>query len=605
MDGAGGAGQAGPYAGQHKDPGRRASTAVGRVAATMIPAGARRRMRAQTPPIPPTQPLPVMRLLFALSAALLLPAAAHAQLNGTYTVGGASPDYATLTDAVNDLYALGISGPVFFHIRPGTYDEQVTITSFPRFGDPDDAVTFTRPSPNDPRPTWRFSAAGLNNNWVVRLNGADHVILQGIAFEAAGAVNGRLVVFENGADHNIVRNCTLEGILGASSNRGSLIYGKGTRNEHNTFETNTLSYGYRGIELESASAGDRASGNAVVGNTIGGQYEGGVYLRFQLDAVVDGNAINDAAWSNFSAYVALFVDGGGAAITANTVEMQGGAVGIQLQSAGVSDQRLIANNLINARGSTDAGIVLTTGLVDVYHNTIRVGAFGPSAAALRVNSGTLTGVHLRNNLLVNDGGGYALRAPVGTNIASSDYNDLYTTGAWLVQWDGINLASLANYQTASGLDANSVSVPVTFVDVSGTADLHLAGASLDDLDLIGTPVASVTADVDGDARDGYNPKMGADEGTPLPPLDNADVAAGFYAVAGSAPDFADPEEAFRHLGRRGMKGAVTLRIRAGTFPLHHELAVDDRVGPAATDPAGAPLVVRAANPNNPPVLQHT
>ena len=116
------------------------------------------------------------------------------------------------------------------------------------------------------------------------------------------------------------------------------------------------------------------------------------------------------------------------------------------------------------------------------------------------------------------------------------------------------------------------------------------------------PFAAVTTDIDGDARDAYNPKMGADEGTPLPPLDNADAPSGYYAVAGTSPSFLDPAEAFDALKVRGMKGPVTFRIRAGTFTFRESLPPTIRVGPAASDPASALLAIRGANPLNKPVL---
>lgn len=44
-------------------------------------------------------------------------------LNGNYTVGGTSPDFVTLQDAANALKLNGVSGAVFFNIRPGTYSK--------------------------------------------------------------------------------------------------------------------------------------------------------------------------------------------------------------------------------------------------------------------------------------------------------------------------------------------------------------------------------------------------------------------------------------------------------------------------------------------------
>jgi uncharacterized protein YdeI (BOF family) len=42
-------------------------------------------------------------------------------VSGTYTIGGTAPDFSTLTDAMNDIDALGISGNVVFHIRSGSF----------------------------------------------------------------------------------------------------------------------------------------------------------------------------------------------------------------------------------------------------------------------------------------------------------------------------------------------------------------------------------------------------------------------------------------------------------------------------------------------------
>jgi hypothetical protein len=50
-------------------------------------------------------------------------------LNGSYTVGGNSPDFTTLQDAANVLKTNSISGPVTFNIRPGIYMKDNGATS--------------------------------------------------------------------------------------------------------------------------------------------------------------------------------------------------------------------------------------------------------------------------------------------------------------------------------------------------------------------------------------------------------------------------------------------------------------------------------------------
>ncbi|AEV33199.1 PKD domain protein [Owenweeksia hongkongensis DSM 17368] len=57
-------------------------------------------------------------LLFILSLFVI---GASAQLNGTYTVGSAPSDFATLNDARDSIYFGGTSGPVTLLIKPGAY----------------------------------------------------------------------------------------------------------------------------------------------------------------------------------------------------------------------------------------------------------------------------------------------------------------------------------------------------------------------------------------------------------------------------------------------------------------------------------------------------
>ena len=62
------------------------------------------------------------RFLVLTSLVVLLGSLSASQpLSGSYTVGGTSPDFATLQDAANALKLWGVSGPVAINIRPGIY----------------------------------------------------------------------------------------------------------------------------------------------------------------------------------------------------------------------------------------------------------------------------------------------------------------------------------------------------------------------------------------------------------------------------------------------------------------------------------------------------
>ena len=52
---------------------------------------------------------------------------------GTYTVGGASPDFQSLEEVQSKLVYCGITGAVVFDIRPGTYYTQFEFAIYCRF----------------------------------------------------------------------------------------------------------------------------------------------------------------------------------------------------------------------------------------------------------------------------------------------------------------------------------------------------------------------------------------------------------------------------------------------------------------------------------------
>lgn len=60
---------------------------------------------------------------------MLLSAIAHAQLSGSYTVGGISPTFLTIQDACDSLVMVGVSGPVVLNIRDGVYTESIILNS--------------------------------------------------------------------------------------------------------------------------------------------------------------------------------------------------------------------------------------------------------------------------------------------------------------------------------------------------------------------------------------------------------------------------------------------------------------------------------------------
>jgi hypothetical protein len=68
--------------------------------------------------------------------------------------------------------------------------------------------------------------------------------------------------------------------------------------------------------------------------------------------------------------------------------------------------------------------------------------------------------------------------------------------------------TLSDWQAATGQDANSLALEPIFVS---TSNLHLLTGSNCALHRMGTPIAGITTDIDGNTRNAVAPDMGADE----------------------------------------------------------------------------------------------
>lgn len=416
-------------------------------------------------------------------------------LAGTYTVGGASPDFATLSAAVDSLNNHGIADHVGFIVRSGTYDEQVAIDAFPRYGASTDSVVFR---PESGTVNWNYTGSGVSNNWFVKIDGADHITFNGFSFSVpAGTPDYARIIWFGNVEDLLIKNCKFYGRPNAPSAQQSLIGNFSFLNGVVAFLDNELSNGYYGI---------RASGNVVAArNTLIQQEEAGITIPSSTQARIFENTITDYGVSSTS-FIGIEVIGSMPEIDRNTVIVGTGDTGIQVDGPGAR----VRNNMVTMYGTTvDAGIkILNNTTNHVLFNTVLVQS---AAAGTALYAVTTTQSIVLSNILLNLGGGAALSASPQT---LSNYNDLYTTGSVLVEL-GAGYATLPAWQAYNGQDANSTSKSVTFASTTFPHDLHLSGGSVGDTDLAGFQFGDVTTDFDGDTRSALAPYMGADEATPL------------------------------------------------------------------------------------------
>ena len=113
----------------------------------------------------------IFKHLALFAAMIVFCNATEAQLNGTYTIGGTSPDYTTLSAAISDLNANGVSGPVIFNIRDGSYSGTSWMGSINNItgASSSNTITFRSQSGNKANVT---ISGNSSSNYIFRFNNA-------------------------------------------------------------------------------------------------------------------------------------------------------------------------------------------------------------------------------------------------------------------------------------------------------------------------------------------------------------------------------------------------------------------------------------------------
>ena len=202
----------------------------------------------------------------------------------------------------------------------------------------------------------------------------------------------------------------------------------------------------------------------------------------------------------------------------------------------------ISNNMISLN-TTAPGIQKglsdeTTGFigpVNIFYNTVALSGTASGANnSYAFYKGANSLINVKDNIFFNNRTGgtgihyaAAVNGTVYLSTLTANYNNYYTADPSKLA--AVVLATpltLAQWQAATGQDANTKNVNVNFASAT---DLHLAGASIGDFNLRGTPV-SVTTDFDGQTRNAIFPYMGFDERPEFPLVCNMNLTAMFEGM---------------------------------------------------------------------------
>jgi len=428
------------------------------------------------------------------------------KLSGTYTIGtnGYYPDFAA---ALNDALLRGVSGPVVFSIKSGTYNEQIKIRNIPGSSSVN-TVTFQSETGNynDVKISW--AATAETPNYVIGLLGADFIQIRNLSVAATGALYSRVFNLSQGCDSIVFENNYLEGrAVTDGTDKAYIINSDSCYFRSRIIKGNIFKNGSIGLYMRRDTYNEPyCSGAVIEDNNITGTGHTGIYVQFHDKPLINRNII-----SAKSRGIYMITCTGPAVISANKVSsVAGEGIFISGCKAPANNRGLIVNNFVQAGGYSDTkGLVLSGAeYYSVLYNSVNITGVALVAKAFEITPGT-TGIIIKNNIFSNKSA-YTISVTSSASVAESDYNDFYSTGPGpFAYWGGAGFADLASLTAASGKDLHSISADPLFVS---DTDLHTTASQLDGK---ATPVTEVRNDIDGRRRDVVYPDLGASEFGPI------------------------------------------------------------------------------------------
>jgi hypothetical protein len=439
-----------------------------------------------------------------------------AQLSGTYTIdanGTGANNFATLDSATSFLAGCGISGPVTFNMAAGTYSGSIALGDIIG-GSSTNTVTFNGPTTGA---AVINATAGQN---AAKFDGTSYVTLNNLTLSNQLS---HVIWLTNEAQHITINGCTIiADTVGTSSTTGSPIAASasatsatsyGNNASHITITNNVVKGGYYGIVANGASTSGKISDWTITGNDVSLQYFYNIRCYYTTDFTVSDNQCLGTRASG--GYGVMMYYSNDFEIVGNNLPSK--SYGLYLYYPNVYDasgstgytpttQSLVANNMV--KGGTYGSYMYSPRYINLYHNTYSGNTYGVYLGTTTTAGAKATHLDIRNNIFASNTN-YSIYVPtIPDSMIALDYNVYNTNGANLAYWAGAKSTLSAWQSSNSAFNANSSDQTVTFL---GTDDLHLITGANN----LGTPIASVTTDIDGDVRSTTTPDIGADEYSPI------------------------------------------------------------------------------------------
>jgi len=483
-------------------------------------------------------------------------------LIGTYTIGGVNPDFKNYTEAVAILNSVGIAGAVTFKVRDGDYNEQISIAEIKGISSLN-TITFEGESGDATRNNLSFSnmflkvsnvpflrfiniGFGSSSNFfaTLEINNSSDIIFEKCAFNSCSSIIKECKGVSITQSAQNFGDITIIGCQGVTINANNL---NGNSIVLSVFASNNLEItGNTWSSLIKITGVSNASTKCLFNNNIGD--EG----LLQLVGIIGNNEFV-VKNNKLTAYMAW--DGSGNMGPKDAISLYDGCSGIQLignrilnynSGYGItisnnSNTIFLVNNFIYTNATEYAALMIGgTGHSLLYNSVI-----GSPGSAIKITNGD--GLIIKNNAVACNGG-YAVTCDGNLGGDNVSHNAYYSTKT-AFQYKGVDIADIESWKNATSSDKSSIQQNPMFaseIDMS-CGNPALKGA--------GTPISSVTVDIDEEPRDNTKPDIGAKN------ISNCDNDANLVKILGlDTPITASVKELKATIANNGAKALTTLTI---------------------------------------------
>jgi parallel beta-helix repeat protein len=428
-------------------------------------------------------------------------------LCGTYTVGGATPSFATLDSCINYLNLAGVTCATVINLRNGTYLPPSTSVSFVigKINGASTTNTVTFQSENGDSSLVKLTHAFSSGSPIVELNKAQYVRLNKLTLES----NSTNLSIVSGANNNVMSNCLFKitntgGGTNISANGDSATTIQNSRltgatngiqlnqSKNATIHKNFIT-GMSGLSFSSYNAisVNNASPNLLISNNL-----------IDSLAATTGNLVNGGIY--------VYNNGNTPITIINNIirKRKSASSGIDLQFVGSTSTAmaavLVANNTVHTEGGNGLNIS-SSGNTKIVHNNVLQTSTNVGAACLNFSgSSTTLKDSIRNNNFISTANDRAFFAS-GTNTTYfASHNNIRSNGVFKAYYNNTLYTTIASLQTASSMHAGTISKDPLYIL---NQDLRVAENTLN----VAIPLSYITTDIDGETRSTTAPFIGADE----------------------------------------------------------------------------------------------